>query len=310
MRGAAPQFAKRQTMASAAPKRWTILEVIQWTTGFLAGRGVQEARLDAELMLSHVLGCPRIALYTGFDKVLDPEQLAAYRKLIEQRGRRVPVEYLLGRTEFMGLEFAVDRRVLIPRHETEFVVEAILERCRERKDAPITILDLGAGSGNIAVSLAKRLERATVYACDLSQAALDVASENAKRHGVANRVHFRHGDLFGAFSGDSLAGKADFVASNPPYLSDADWQAAPPEVREHEPREALLAGENGLAFHRRILADSPAFLAPGGWLALELGAGQAPAVRQLAEATTAFDKVDTLKDYQGIERVLVAQRER
>jgi release factor glutamine methyltransferase len=276
-----------------------ILEVISRTTPYFEKQGIESPRLAIELMLAHLLKKRRLDLYLEFERELDDATLAALREMVRRRTEGEPLQYITGEAEFCGLKFAVDRRVLIPRPETELLVETVLERMKSR----VRVVDLCTGSGCIAVALAKRLPEAEITATDVSAEALTVAEENAKRHGIEKRVRFLKGDLLSVLS-DSL--KVDAIVSNPPYIASGDWAGLPKEVRDFEPTQALLAGEDGLEVYRRIAADAGRFLLPDGFLSLELGAGQRAAVeRFLTESGWTMDQV--VKDLQGHERVIVAR---
>jgi len=284
----------------ASPQRqWTVLALLNWTRQFFEKKMIDPARLEAEVLLAHVLGCERIHLYTGFDRVVPAPKLAEFKRLIIERSQHRPTQYILGRAEFMSMEFIVNEAVLIPRPETEHLVEALISRARELADAKI--LDLGTGSGCIPVSAARHLPEAEFWAVDVSDEALAVARRNADRHEVAERIHFLRGDLFEPVGGLSF----DFIASNPPYVSESEWDELAPEVRDHEPRTALAGGPDGLDAYREIIPRAKEFLLPGGRLLLELPAGKAQAVREIAAQSSGLHEEETIRDYQDIERVLV-----
>jgi release factor glutamine methyltransferase len=258
---------------AAAPRTWTILEVLRWTQGHFASRGIETPRLDAECLLAHALGTDRLRLYLDFEKPVEADERARFRALVRRRAdERVPVAQLTGRKEFWSLAFEVTADVLIPRPETEGLVAWLLDAHRDR-EAEIRVLDVGTGSGAIAVALATELPRARFVATDLSEAALAVAERNARAHGVLSRVELRAGDGFAPVAGERF----DAVLANPPYVADGDAAALAPELR-HEPRAALFAGPEGTALLRRLAAEAPAHLAPGGRAGCEVGAGQAEAV--------------------------------
>lgn len=281
-----------------ADELWTILKVLQWTQKRFAERGLRTPRLDAEVLLAHLLRRDRVSLYTHFDQPLAKEELGAFRELIKRRLGGEPVAYLVGKQEFWSLSFAVDPRVLIPRPETEGLVEAVLSLLAGR--AAPTVADIGTGSGAIAVAVAHERPDARVLAVDRSAEALAVARENALAHGAA--VEFLEGDLLAPLSG---RGPFDVIASNPPYIAEGDFPSLPPEVRR-EPRGALLSGPDGLDAIRRLVADAKSLLAPGGALALEVGAGQAQAVASLLTAG-GYLAIEAKKDLAGIERVVIGK---
>jgi release factor glutamine methyltransferase len=269
----------------------TAREVLLRSASWLRQRGFESARLEAELLLAHVLGVDRVTLYVHADRPLDDAELEGCRALLRRRGEGEPVAYLTGRREFYGLELKVNRAVLVPRPETELLVD------RAREIAPRRLLDVGTGSGCIAVACAVRMPGAAVTATEVSAAALEVARENAARHGVADRIRFLQGDLFAPVPGDE---RFDLIASNPPYV--AEGQAR--DVARHEPREALYAGPEGLDVIARLLDGAPSRLAPTGTLLVEIGEDQAAAALDLARAR--FERVEVRRDLAGLPRVLEA----
>lgn len=280
----------------------TILEVIQRTTPYFVKHGVDSPRLTIELLLAHLLKKRRLDLYLEFERPLDDALLTTLREMVKRRTDGEPLQYITGEAEFCGLGFAVDRRVLIPRPETELLVEVALERLAGR--AGLKVADLCTGSGCVAVALAKGLPAdAEVYATDVSANALAVAEENARRHKVEKKTRFLRGDLLDALH-NSLT--VDAITSNPPYIASGELAKLPKEVREFEPVQALVAGEDGLNFYRRILRDARRFLLPGGFIGLELGDGQCAAVRQLG-GEHGFTVAQVVKDLQGHDRVMVMQ---
>lgn len=303
---------------------WTVLKIIQWTTEYLKGKGVENPRLDSEVLLSNLLNLDRVGLYLNFDRPLTREELASFREMVKRRGAREPLQYITGCQEFWSLDFKVTPDVLIPRSETEMLVEEALKAVRreplavsgEKPDirltahsSRLTILDLCTGSGCIAISLAKELKDAVVYAIDDSEAALTIATENAKRHGVQDRVFFLHGDLYGALTSHvSRPTSFALIVSNPPYIKSGDIPNIQPEVRDYEPRIAVDGGPDGLDFYRRIVAGASDYLSPEGWLMLEIGEGQASAVSEMIGKTGFFDPISAVKDLAGIERVVKAEK--
>jgi release factor glutamine methyltransferase len=274
-----------------------ILDVINKTTPFFEKHGVDSPRLTIELLLAHVLQKKRMQLYLEFERVLDAATLEKLRPLVRRRADGEPVQYIIGETEFHGLKFAVDRRVLIPRPETELLVETVATR------NPKSLVDVGTGSGCIAISLAKLLPTAEIFAVDASAEALAVAQANAGRHGVEKNVRFFEGDLLSTLP-DSL--QVEAIVSNPPYIASGDWAGLPKEVRDFEPVQALTAGVDGLEIIRRLVTTARRVLSPTGFLALEIGAGQRAAVAELFDREQ-FVVCDVVKDLQGHERVIVAQ---
>ena len=273
-----------------------ILDVINKTTPYFEKSGIESPRLTIELLLAHALRKKRLELYLEFERELDDQTLEALRAMVKRRVDGEPVQYITGETEFCGLRFAVDRRVLIPRPETELLVEVVLER------KPGKIVDVGTGSGCIAVALAKRLPAAEITGIDASPDALEVATGNAKIHGVEKSIRFLQSDLLHALP-DSFT--ADAIVSNPPYIASGELAKLPREVKDFEPVRALVAGEDGLEVIRRLVVEARRFLSPTGFVALEMGAGQRAAVEQLFVGAD-YTVAQVLKDLQGHERVIVA----
>ena len=267
---------------------WTTLAVLDWTTQRFTEAGISAARLEAQLLLAHVLGCSRVQLYTGFDKPLAEPELARYRELIKRRLGGEPVAYLLGEQEFWGLPFYVDASVLVPRPDTETVIE--VARALRDPAAPCRVLDLCTGSGALAIGLAKELPGAQVVATEVSADAAAVARRNAERNALGDRVEIRVGDLFAPVAGERF----DLIVANPPYIATAVIATLAPEVRR-EPSIALDGGPDGLAFYDRICAAAAAHLSPGGAIVLEHGYDQADAVQARLEAA-GFTRVALTRD--------------
>lgn len=278
---------------------WTIGRILKWTEQYFKQKNIESPRLDAEVLLSHILGRERIYLYVHFDEPLEPAELARYREAIKQRVQRVPVAYIIGEKEFMGLTFRVTADTLVPRPDTEILVQAAIERLRARGDAP-RFADIGTGTGAICLSVLHFLPKAQADTVDISPAARAVAEENAAALEVADRVTFHTGDLLAPLAGQCY----DAILSNPPYIPDGDIAALAPEVRLKEPHTALAGGKDGLDFYRRLMANAPALLKDGGFLAVEVGIHQAAPVAALA--VPSFSRTEILKDYAGIERVVIA----
>jgi release factor glutamine methyltransferase len=286
---------------------WTVRRLLEWTPGFFQKKEVDQPRLSAELLLAHVLGVPRIRLYTNYDDVVGEAKLAEFRDLVRRAGEQEPIAYLTGRAHFFSLEFEVAPDVLIPRPDTETLVENVLQTVRHTAglEAP-RVLDLCTGSGCIAISIAKQLKAATVTAIDISPAAINVARRNAEANRVADRITFLTGDLFAPLSETTDARPFDILVANPPYIPSDQVAKLDKSVRGFEPRLALDGGPDGLDFHRRILDQAAARLKPGGQLFLEIAFDQGPAAESLAAAYPGLGKVRLLKDYGGNQRVLTA----
>lgn len=291
----------------AGDDAWTVGRLLAWTTDWLGSRGSESPRLDAEVLLAHVRGCPRILLYTAFDQVVDDDQRGRFRELVKRRGGGEPVAYLVGSKEFFSLDFAVSPAVLVPRPETEGLVVKVLDLCKERAAdlPPPRIIDVGTGSGAIAVTLAKQLPAAELVACDISAAAIAVARGNAARHGVDGRIAFVECDLL---TGPETAGPWDVIVSNPPYVREDEFAALPDTVRLHEPRQALVGGETGVEVIRRLVSQAAERLAAGGWLLIEIGPSTAAAAREVITAVAGLEPGPTLNDPAGLPRIVQARR--
>ena len=318
-------------------KIWTIGRILKWTEQYFKDKGIESPRLDAEVLLAHVLEKQRIYLYVHFDEPLQPAELAAYREMIKQRVLHVPVAQILGEKEFMGLTFKVTADTLVPRPDTEILVQAAVERLKAMKgeksatgvladesaaeepaegqpaggaDAeqevaePLHIADIGTGSGAICLSVLHYLADTVADTVDISPAARAVAEENAASLGLADRVTFHTGDLLQPLRGMTFAA----ILSNPPYIPEADIAGLAPEVRLKEPHTALSGGRDGLDFYRRLAKEAPAMLVPGGFMAFEVGIHQAEPVAALAKANPLIARTEILPDYAGIDRVVVGWR--
>jgi release factor glutamine methyltransferase len=303
-------------MSSAAKETWTILEVLRWTTDHFQEKGVSEPRTSAEVLLAHVLNVSRLDLYLRYEQPLTPQELARFKALVQRRRRGEPVAYLTGRKEFWSLDFQVTPAVLIPRPETEILVQTALEAAKEYleeaiaakrhpKNAPFLGLEVGVGSGAVVVALARELPDSRWLALDLSAEALDLARDNARRHGVANRILFLQSDLLSAVKPQA---RFSLLVANLPYIPQAQWERLPRDIRDFEPREALLGGRNGLALLQPLAEQAHQYLEDGAWLALEVGEGQAPRLVELLQQTGAYDRLEKVKDYSGIERVVRGRR--
>ncbi len=284
---------------------WTVRKLLEWTPGFFAKKGVDQPRLAAELLLSHVLGVPRIQLYTGYDKVVGEAKLAQYRDLVKRAGEQEPIAYLTGVAHFFSLEFSVNRDVLIPRPDTETVVENVLQTVRHQPglESP-RVLDLCTGSGCVACAIAKNLKSAMVWGIDVSEKAAIVAKKNVEQLGLCDRVTIEVGDLFDPIKTMVDARPFDLIVGNPPYISTDQLPKLDKSVRDFEPMLALDGGEDGLVIHRRILAKAPDHLTAGGRVFLEIAFDQGSAAREMAHGFEMFEEVRILKDFGGRDRVL------
>ncbi|MGH7995183.1 MAG: peptide chain release factor N(5)-glutamine methyltransferase, partial [Opitutaceae bacterium] len=284
---------------AAEPPMLTVLAVLRKTAEFFGARGIPNPRLDAELLVGHALGLPRMQLYLQFERLLAEPELARIRALVRRRASREPLQYVVGEVEFHGLKLKVDRRALIPRPETERLVELVIERAGL---PPATALDLGTGTGAIALALAKAWPEAEITGVDSSSDALALAAENAAASGLSGRVSFLRSSWFSALPEGATY---PWIVANPPYLSEGEAARAMPEVSGHEPAAALVAGEDGLAALREILEGAPPRLAPGGWLALESGPDQHEALRELARRA-GCSRVESVRDLAGRDRYFFA----
>ncbi len=306
---------------------WTVLRLLTWTTDYLKSHGSDSPRLDAEVLLAHARGCERIMLYTAFDQVVDDAVRANFRELVKRRAEGVPVAYLVGRREFFSLSFRVTPDVLIPRPETEFVVLAALDaisqmsKVESRKlDAaaspddlrpstfdfrPALVADIGAGSGCIAIAIAKHAPAARLTAIDISPAALAIAQENAAAHGVADRIEFLTGDLLAPLPAEP---RFSVIASNPPYIGESEVSTLSPSVIQHEPRSALIAGPTGTEIIDRLIPQAAERLLAGGWLILEVSPLIAGRVVELIAASGHFAPATITKDLAGLARMVKARR--
>jgi release factor glutamine methyltransferase len=283
----------------AQKQTWTILEVLRWTIGRFERHGITSARLDAELLATRAFSRTRVELYTHFDQPLGDPELAAYRNLVQRRMAGESVAYILGRKEFWSLDLEVDARVLVPRPDTETLVEQSLEllKAMPASERALRVADIGTGSGALALAVKKERLADEVFALDISPDALEVARGNASRLGF--EVTFLHGDLVAPLAG---LDRFDLIASNPPYIPSRDIAGLSPEVR-HEPMLALDGGEDGLSLVRRLASDARKVLASGGWLAMEIGAGQAVAAMEILRGQ-GYTGIGARRDLAGIERVV------
>lgn len=291
------------------PETWTVRRILEWTAAFFTRKNVDSPRLSAELLLAHVLDAPRIKLYTDYDRALSEQQLAAMRALVQRAAEEEPIAYLTGRAHFFGLEFEVSRDVLIPRPDTETLVENVLQLARNQPgfEAP-RVLDLCTGSGCVAAAIAQRLKTAGVVAVDISPAAVTMARRNVERLGLSDRVVVEQGDLY-----EPLARMVDtqpfqLIVANPPYITTAKVAELDRSVKDYEPLVALDGGPDGLVLHRRILDGAPNRLALGGRVYLEIAFDQGELAMQVASEHPAFEEARVLKDYGGRDRVLTARR--
>ncbi|MFZ4574569.1 MAG: peptide chain release factor N(5)-glutamine methyltransferase [Phycisphaerales bacterium] len=300
-----------------APEIWTTRKLLAWMGQAFAKRELESPRLLAEMLMAHVVGCDRIKLYTDPDRPAAPLERETLRDLVGRALKHEPVQYLVGEAWFFGLPFKVDRRCLIPRPSTETIVEFVLQRHRaahgigNQQGGGLLIGDVCTGSGCIAVSLLKHFTQARAVATDISEPALEVARENARRHGVSDRIEFLAGNLLGAFDhnpGAYGAGCFDYILSNPPYIPDDEWDAVEPNVKDHEPHLALRGGTDGLDLVRPLVSHAPALLKSGGQVLIEVAAARAGQALELLATNPLVTDARVLKDFEGLNRVIVARR--
>lgn len=298
---------------SSGTQPTALVDYLRLATEYLQKCGSGSPRLDAELLLAHVLGVDRVALYVNHDRPLVPDEVGAFRELLRQRGRGTPMAYILGERPFLSTSLVVSPAVLIPRPETELLVEAAVAWLAEQPGASLLVADVGTGSGAIAIGIALAEPRAHVMALDVSADAARVARANVDRHDVNDRVEVVAGDLLAPLlvppRSARFRGRLDAVVSNPPYIATAELDTLPRDVREHEPRIALDGGPDGLAAYRRLIPMAGQALRPGGLLALEIGADQGEAVAALLAADDGWRDVRVEKDYAGHDRIVLSIKE-
>jgi len=286
-----------------------MLEVLNWATDCLRDHGIQNPRLNAELLLACSLNVSREGLYVHLHDPIGEEEKKTMEEMIDRRLSGEPLQYILGHQEFWSIDLRVDPRVLIPRADTEFLVEealSILSKISSEK--PPTVLEIGTGSGAIAIALAREVRNVFLVATDMSRKALRLARQNAKENAVLERIAFIHGDLFSPFRLFEKREPFDLILSNPPYIVRSEIGNLAREVKDFEPIIALDGGEDGFDFHRKIISRCPKYLRRGGWLLLEVGQGQAGEVSEMLEKTGRFSPIERIQDLSGIERVVKAQK--
>jgi len=281
----------------------TVLEALNGASNYLQNKGINSSRLNAELLLSHILNCKRLELYLSFDRPLQKSEIDSYRELLKRRSTFEPLQYIIGKVEFYGLEFEVNQSVLIPRPETELLVEAVIESVA--KDERINILDIGSGSGNISIALAKNIPSCTVVGIDISEEAIETSTRNAKLNGVESQLMFVKKNILNGI--EINENSFDVVVSNPPYVSVANFVNLDPELRLYEPQIALTDESDGLSFYRNISVLSRSLLKNNGKLFFEIGAGQSDAVKKIL-IDSDYKNIVIIKDYSDIERVIIGEK--
>jgi release factor glutamine methyltransferase len=280
----------------------TCLEILNQAVEKLRLAGIDRPRTNAELLLGAVLNKNKVDLYLDKNRILTPDEIEKFNQYMKERISHRPVQYIIGMVEFFGLEFKVDERVLIPRPETETLVEMVIQQLVNKENPKI--IDLGTGSGAIAISLAKNLNSPSIYATDVSKDALDVAKENAIKNRVENQIEFLCGDLFEPLKNKNLEGQIDCVVSNPPYVRKDEFESLPREIKDYEPTVALESEKDGLFFHKKLIENSSNFLKRGGLLALETAFSQAGKVADLIRQSDNYNDIEIIKDLGGIDRVV------
>ncbi|MHC4743715.1 MAG: peptide chain release factor N(5)-glutamine methyltransferase [Planctomycetota bacterium] len=307
---------------------WTIQKLLNWITDYFTEKGIEAPRLSAEMLLSHVLSLTRIELYTNYDQIVEKPHLEKLHELTKRAANDEPIAYITGKTEFYSIELDITPDCLIPRPETELLVERAIEFLRSRTAGsaetshaldeghlaqtaePPTqfVCDLCTGSGCIAVAIASNFPQAQIIATDICDSALQVAATNVEKHNLTDRITLLHGDLFDPLISQLDTAKFDLIVSNPPYVSAPEFEALEREVKDYEPKIALYAGTDGLDVYRRIIEKAEAFLKPDAALILEIGYAQGPAVKELIEQTSAFAQITIEKDPHKNDRIVTATR--
>jgi len=289
-------------------KAYQVIDIIHKTTDYLKKKGIENARLNAELLIGFVLKLDRVQLYLNFEKLFLPAEIEKLKIFLRRRAAHEPIQYILGETEFYSLKFKVNHFTLIPRPETELLVEKTLEICNKdfENNQTINILDIGTGSGNIATALVKNNINIFVTAIDINSAALELAEENAKLHRVADRISFLHQNIFKNFPKEFL--HFDLIVSNPPYVKKQELAQLPPEVKDFEPLVALDGGENGLKYYFRICELAPLLLKNRAGIVIEIGAFQSKQVVDIFYNCKLFQHVEVINDLNGISRVILAKK--
>ena len=290
------------------PKTWQIKDLLKVSADYLKSKGIENPRLNAEVLLAYQLNLERIRLYLNFNQPLTGKEVSGYRTLIKRRISREPLQYITGTQEFWSLDFVVDRHVLIPRPETEIVVEqaiALAKTIEQGGNQSLQILDLGTGCGTISIALAKEMPWALIWATDISEKALCLARRNALKHDISDRLRFRQGDLWEALLNDDFL--FDIVVSNPPYVTSGEFNDLSPEIRDNEPRLALDGGEDGMYYLEKIIKGAHDFMNPGGWIILEMAPAQTQEALTIMDQTGNYEKMARIKDYSRSYRVVIAR---
>lgn len=288
----------------------TIGQTLKWVSKLFKSVEIINPERETELLLSYFLKMNRSEIYLNSDRALKNKEKKQLENMIQERIRKIPLQYITKHQEFMGMDFLVEKGVLIPRPETEILVERVIERLKKRKSSShLKIVDLGTGTGIIAISIAKFIKDITIYATDISKESLQVALKNAQKHNCEDKIIFLQGDLFRPFLGKIEKNSLDVIISNPPYVNSDDFKLLPPEIKDNEPKIALYGGVDGIDYYRKIVKEGPKFLKRDGFIALEVGLNQAKIIKELILKENNYRKnVEIFKDYSGIERVVIAYR--
>jgi release factor glutamine methyltransferase len=286
-------------------KDWKVLEAVEWTSSFFKTKYIKEHRLDAEVLLAHVLKIKRLELYLNFDRVLNDTEKKTYREFIKQRMERIPVSYIIGRKEFMGLNFQVDKRVLIPRPETELLVENVFDIFKNREQEKLNIVDTFTGSGNIAISVAKKFINSSLYAIDIDFSALECAQENAFNNDVSSRIEFLNGNILEPLNLYPMKNNVDIILANPPYILSKDLDSLEPEVKQ-EPLLALDGGDDGCLYYKKLIEQSVLYLKSGGYIFIEISSDVCEFVKEFL-IQNGYCDVQIKNDYQNIPRIAIGR---
>jgi release factor glutamine methyltransferase len=295
-----------RTASDRRPDQHTVGSLIMHVQGELAAAGIEAADREARWLIEHALGLTRSSELLDGTRRVNGDGIAKVYALLSRRAAREPLQYILGSQEFCGLEFEVNTSVLIPRPETELLLQEVIRRL-PHSIQPI-VVDVGTGSGCLAVTLARALPNASIVATDLSVEALETAKRNARRHGVGTAVRWLQGDLLAPLAGSGYEGLVTAIVANPPYIRESEWNDLQPEVGRYEPRLALVAGTRGIEVHERILDQAVLYLAPGGVLAMEMGLGQSGEITERIQRMPGYELADVVRDEAGINRIVIVQR--
>ncbi|MCU0645460.1 MAG: peptide chain release factor N(5)-glutamine methyltransferase [bacterium] len=288
---------------------YKLIEILQMSTDYLTKKGIENARLNAELLVGHVLKLSRVQLYLNFEKPVTAEELEQIRNLLKRRSNHEPLQYILEEAEFYSLKLKVNRSTLIPRPETEILVDTVIEQCKKNfaQEKTIEILDIGTGSGNIAIAVAKNFANSRITAIDIQHEALTIARQNAEYHQLQDRINFIQQDIFDIKL--SFPEKFDVIVSNPPYISREEFDSLHDDIKNFEPYIALDGGSDGLAFYHRLTNLAPSYLAQDGFIAVEFGANQPDQIKKIFANSAFFQYIEIITDLNKLPRILLARKE-